>query len=687
VTVKLFGVMFYAIAGFLMAAAPAWVGRRGHAVATPALPVSPHPVASDPNRSILPVLASVAGVAALFVTHSQAAQLPWVVILGVMGVYLAQKIQNEAAALESASALLLGLIVGGTLIWWNPLAFRPPEQGAPDRMLVAVLIALFIVALLARRAAPDSPTRVWPGAEKILLTAWALIAVWLSVTLTVFTEGVTRATAWHHWSAYIGPAELLLEGVRPLVDMPVQYGTGPTVLIAALCGTDCWPGAWASFAFAIAAHTLLIGVFVFLVRPRDGRWPLLGTALLLAAALAACIFWSAWPLIDSSPVGTPSVSGMRFLPAELMLAWILFSPRRLPRAWVPLAHLGWLCCWLWSPEAGFQATLIWWPIALFDRASPGPLAPRLWQLSRTAAGLLSLGAASILAVVIIIRLVAGDWPSMRLFAAYLLAPPNESTFRLDGTLWFFLLTTLLGLLTAWQAWRQSGDDQRFRQSLGLQLLLWGASSYYLGDSSDNNLLNMLPFMVPVLTDTLAQAPLAFSRWLSATLLAAVLGWLPFINWQAWQAGLSSGRLLDLDIGRQLATFRYKSMSPEFATATQRWRSAAAPLPYASAARLIRQIEARGEPWTVFDRNNLLPYDRSGPPWLAAHGPANLLPLRSPERQETLARVARRLNRSGWIILADDYLYPDIMADIESVYRRTEEIPYEGYVAIRFEPRR
>ena len=49
-------------------------------------------------------------------------------------------------------------------------------------------------------------------------------------------------TAWHHWGAYIGPAQLVFAGVLPLHDIPLQYGFGPTMLLAASCKINCWSG-------------------------------------------------------------------------------------------------------------------------------------------------------------------------------------------------------------------------------------------------------------------------------------------------------------------------------------------------------------------------------------------------------------------------------------------------------------
>ena len=100
------------------------------------------------------------------------------------------------------------------------------------------------MALLARhchfeKTAQTSPQ---PGPVGAVVTLCGLFALGMGAAL--FSGALnpvgSAIYAWHHRGAYLSPVYALIGGGTPFRDFPVQYGMGPTLLLAAFCKGSCW---------------------------------------------------------------------------------------------------------------------------------------------------------------------------------------------------------------------------------------------------------------------------------------------------------------------------------------------------------------------------------------------------------------------------------------------------------------
>ena len=129
-----------------------------------------------------------------------------------------------------------------------------------------------------------------------------IIAVVMSFTTGVLSTPEIKITAWHHWGAYIGPAELALSGARIFYDFPAQYGFGPTLLIASACGNNCWIAMYFIAGGAALAFALL-GFFIISGLPVR---TLAALGVIVGATAVGCLLWVAYPPLVSSALVAPS---------------------------------------------------------------------------------------------------------------------------------------------------------------------------------------------------------------------------------------------------------------------------------------------------------------------------------------------------------------------------------------------
>lgn len=315
----------------------------------------------------------------------------------------------------------LALCVSATIPWWHR------QNGSLDisnfKLLAFGLVTFVLIHLFATQV-PIRESR-FPITWIIVYT---LLAAVLSFSTGVFTDSNASAflTLWHHWGAYVGPSELLLTGATIFHDFPVQYGLGPTALIANICANDCWKGMYFLAGSTTLAYSVLIAVLALALS--RNRWP--ERLAVLALCLATCFFWTAYPPSVASPLLCPSTTGLRFLPAVLLITYLFFAkqiehsePRMLiPQGlWVPGA--------LWSPESGFYVTFVWWPSYFLIRRGQGDFWSRAKGFANAALRLLSIGVGLVMFFMLHFTLFTmrnrhsmGSWPTpltLRLFSSWI----------------------------------------------------------------------------------------------------------------------------------------------------------------------------------------------------------------------------------------------------------------------------
>jgi len=544
----------------------------------------------------------------------------------------------RTAAVAAAGPALLS----ASLLWWVI-----PDMLAWWRVGSALGIAACMVWLTAGESGrAPATTRRWP------LPAAAATAAALLLMLAAPLDQTQRLlfSAWHHWGAYVGPVETMQAGLVPFRDIPLQYGAGPTALLR-LFAPD---SGYHAIRMVVMAATLA-GVFLVVdtcVALVEGAGP---QRLRLAAglvALAACMLWVAYPPSVGTPLATPSSFGLRFLPAWL-LVWVLV---RFPRARLAAA-LAWAGATLWSVESACYAAAIYWPIVFASEPlSATPWARRLLALGvRAAAATLGLA----LAWVTVFWLVSDSLPSLRLYVLYALYPPGPLPINASGPVVWLLALLAFGFFTLAVA-RPTSSAQR-GVHIGLLTLL-AFSSYYLGRSHDNNVMNLMPAMALLLSAlTAAWHGQGSSQRYTALWLVPVVAFIPLFGFHAWkQVGAS-----------QALSMTFESAGPDDlsqAVAHARHRSA--------------------EGIDVLDdlrRNDNFEFQGPAGAWNALHPLSNFQFLPSADRREFLRRGRERMGRAGWLIVHVSRMDEPLLDDYRAVYRVESQQTFGRYVAIRWVP--
>jgi hypothetical protein len=579
-------------------------------------------------------------------------------------------------ALHGFSATLLACTIGATLVWWRR---QQPGIETTTNELLLFAVALVVSGSILQSERPAKPISFREGA--IFLGTYAAVAAYISYSLATTADPNVLITLWHHWGAYIDPSELVIAGARLFHDIPAQYGAGPTLLLASVCGSDCWGAIYWVISTTTFAYSLLIGIMAWLVASGD-RYR---NTLLLMLCIVTCMFWTAYPPVSSSPSITPSTSGMRFLPAAILAGWILFTANKDFAFRNIGGHLLWILGAVWSPEALFHVTAVWWPVYLFDCAMTGPnQTGRFDRLIRGAGHLALLATGTIFIVCLVYYLIYGVLPVPRYFIAYMLYPPGPLPINPRGTIWYFVFSMALSVYVAWTGWRLTGNATRFRRSLTLQLLAFSTFSYFLGRSHDNNLLNVLPFIMLMLLDTLTNAKGIFNRQAAAITLASLLAWLAVFGWGPWQEAYRSGHLTELGFSATLAKLAYNDSETRSGMLIR--NAALSKEQIDQTTQLMDELSSHGESFLVLDQNFLLQPHYPAHPWSAIQSATNFEGLPSAMRREFLQHTADRLHRSGWLIIARSHNLNTWLDDFDSVYDRTGQIDLDTVYAIRFSPK-
>jgi hypothetical protein len=477
--------------------------------------------------------------------------------------------------------------------------------------------------------------------------------------------------AWHHWGAYLAPVEAWLAGGAPYRDFPVQYGMGPTTVLAIVCGSDCWSGIYYTTVVANALYfSVLAGCAVILTAGRSQGM----RSLALAALFCATFMWTAFPMDVGSTVMTPSVAGLRFLPiAALLLQILIAESSGQRRDWI--GHAIWLCDLFWSPEAAFFGTLIWWPyLAIRDAASAQTSRESWIALLRGAArGVLAFAAGMIVVAAAVWLLSAGAARPAD-FLAYILAPPGPLPINPAGTIWLALAVILLAL----HALVGTGRSTHGRILYACLLGFLAAGTYYLSRSHDNNILNLFPLMVILLLASVQSggsddARPAFADAFVRTVLAATVAFVTTANWSSWAEGAATEGARNIGPSRLIARF------------TPQLQDQPRMIP-ADALRGLAYLRSRNAGAVMFiDENKLIPWHAPGATWTGVNDVANYDPFSKAMITRYVCRGALAYNRSGWI-LVDEHDFAAWVPVFEAGYVVREQIPFGAYRAYHLSPR-
>jgi hypothetical protein len=554
-----------------------------------------------------------------------------------------------------------------------------------------------------RDATPDAPpdhaqVRAVPQRGISLpFLVYGALAAWLCFGTFALEQATGVYSAWHHWGAYIGPAELTLSGAHLFADFPAQYGLGPTMALAATCGSDCWLAMYRlTGLFNLGSALLVAWMALMLLGPAR---TLVGECIALCLALVCSLLWTSLPSNLVSPLVFPSVNGMRFLPVEALLACCLLEARSDRRKFRWWGTGLWCVGVLWAPESAFYCTLLWWPFRLsrlLGERREGGIA-LVWPLVRSGLGLLA-GLALLCGVFLLTyRAVYGESPTALGLFVYIQNPPAPLPVEIHGAVLFSLAVLVLAagnlLVSALKAARRCVWGNESATEFALLLTCYGTWSYFLlGRSHDNNILNLSPMFL-LLTLSLALRG-ARAEWRSAAraVCASYLGWTVVMGWSLWGVALDQGRLLRFDPSSALGHFDYADPAQGRMLKAQ-WRTLLSPTIDLSDALATLAAMQRG-PAEVIN----MPFDmpRTAPDrvWNAYHSPENYAGMSAAVRRDFLRRTHQHLQRCGWMVI-DSALGDGVggmpskaewLADFEPFYDMDRKLQFGGYSAYHFLPK-
>lgn len=573
----------------------------------------------------------------------------------------------------------LSIVASTTLLWWlNP---QSTESGINYLQTGLVLSGILIITNLQLTQYKKLNSRL------ILISSiWAYIIFSAFFCLTTLTTRAPIAVhmIWHHWSAYLGPAKLFASGAKIFYDFPAQYGLGPTVLLSMACKSDCWEWAFTIFGVMSFAYALTIGLIIYILSRRE---VLLGS-ILLAAGFFACIFWTSFPPLLSSPVTTPSTSGMRFLIPTILAGWLVFiidSHREEKNLFITLAHLIWFAGILWSPEAGFCSTIVWAPAYVLIKS-------RILLKRYSAIKSFVIASANLIAIFICIvafstvtfKIALGYWPEPAVYLAYVLHPPGPLPVNPRGSIWFFGIAILISAATIIESFKNGKFEREGVKAWILQLLAISTFSYFLGRSHDNNILNLMPCIILILSCSISTSKNSLIRFSSAISVSAIICFAYLFNWSGvW------GFAVDSRHYRVLSNLGYaepKVFNLQTLGVIYKEEDASLPEKLNSLSSLIDEITAKGESFDLLDRFLILPPTKYNNSWSALHAPENYTHIPSNLRTQYVERTKNTLSKDGWLIIADNFDATQWLKSYDYAYKRTGTRSIMGYHAIHFTPR-
>lgn len=559
---------------------------------------------------------------------------------------------------------LAGLLLFAPVVWWT----RTAELGPAAALLFGFLaLAAGYLPRLKGATVPTAP------ASKLLTGMLIALLVGIAVGLLTapFGSWLAISFAWHHWSAYLAPVDAWLAGGMPFRDFPLQYGIGPTTLLAATCGSNCWSGIyWTTIVANALYFSVLAGCVLVLTAgsSRGLRW------LSLVALWCATFVWTAFPAQLGTVAMTPSVAGLRFLPVAALMLHVVSAERSArERRWI--GHAIWLWSIFWSPETAMFATLIWWPYLALRNAADAPAARGRWiaMVHGALRGVVALVVAGAALALFIAWLSAGAARPGDYFA-YILYPPGRLPIHPTGPEWLALAAILLALCGL----VGSGKSGRGRQLYVCLLGFLGAGTYYLSRSDDNNILNLFPVLVVLLTACIRVDPAGdsgrdFAAAFVRTVLAAMVAFMAFAGLASWIDGARTDGLFNIGPSRLIARLTPEPGSQPQMVSTQVLRG----LTY------LRQRNAGAV--VLLNANKVIPAHAVGQGWTGVNNVPNVESLPRAVVTRYVCRGALVYRRPGWL-LVDERKYHSWLSMFEAGYVVQADATFGPYRAYYLSPR-
>jgi hypothetical protein len=548
-------------------------------------------------------------------------------------------------------------------IWWSDAPAKlPPWQW----VLFAILAAAAGCAVHFGRFTGAGKTDEARAAVMPAFIFAALVALAIGWITAPFDVDTIAHTAWHHWGAYLSPVDLLLSGGTPYRDFPVQYGIGPTLLLAASCGNDCWAGMFnvvlvtnALYFGTLAACTAIITTGMV----RGIRW------LSWVAMFCAALFWTAFPAEFSTSMATPSAVALRFLPLAFQLLFVLYCEKN-PQQPKHLGHLIWLLNSFWSIESAVFASVLWWPWLAYRAHQKREASISIVQLLGRYAvmGALALLVSTAL-MLTLFRLGFGVWPEPVSIFAYFQHPPGPLPPNPLGPLGLVIMLTALTVQTLLRGRARDGGTL-----YACLIAMLASFSYYLSRSHDNNILNLLPFVLLVTLCLLpkvgerSESEREFNTGFATMFVMATIAFVATFNFSAWSEVTRSKGQLETGPRPLLRQFSPSASDPSAVISKD-----------ARGLIALARRNSRTAP-VLFDKRAVMPRAEAGRAWTSVNSIANYSPLPQPLVSNYIGRGAETYRLSGWLIVEDGRYaqWPEYFAtayDVKPIMRKGRHVAY------------
>jgi len=603
----------------------------------------------------------------------------------LLSLYIGRKTPD---AKYQTSAIFLGLLISSFTAFWMHNDHNRLSLGVLEAVQFFSITAFFYWILERQQVSTLSLLQRRVGYWLSSL-GFGIALVYLALQTGTNTQ-IDSFYQWHHWGAYIGQAELLVQGIVPFNDIPLQYGLGPASLIALSCKANCWIALYWIVSVAAIVFTILIAL-LGLKLSKVKSPACIGMVLLLG--LLTSLLWPPYQNGILSISTFPSVSALRFLPSLLMLCALIFDPLKNIIGYFsrPLRTLLLLALWLlafaWSPEAGIQSSILWVPYYTWNRVKYKQGFKLLESMFLAA---LELFIAFVLGVGLMSACFYGffkEWPQLSQYLTYLHSLPGApEKVNSNGLIWY-----VIACCGIWLYWIRGNRSHQSQLSVWLVALLCFANfTYFLSHNHDSVIADLSPYFLLLLLAIYGHSQQGALRSLVSMVIAGCIGWTTLMV--GWGTVLT-GALQDA----QSSPSAFFSVAPhklidQFNRETQdpfRFipRSAVEKLKSAELNQTLQYLHAQfHEPIEVFDQWMLINAQEAYPPWNGFHGPVTSSPLPPANRDAYLDRVAKKLQRSGWILFDKDFAMDDYLRNYDGAYSRTRELDFPHYHAIRYEPK-
>jgi len=362
---------------------------------------------------------------------------------------------------------------------------------------ILILPLLLVITLICFKSLADSPRQRAPS-EKILYFTSVLFIFYLCGR-PYLIDGAFL----HHQSFYVGPIELVKQGGSLLWDVPSQYGLLNIYLSSKInLGTT-----WQTFLvinklFVLSEALILFIIISYIFRGVTG----LLFSLLLTCAAIFC--WSGYIENMAGPFPYPSVGAFRFIWCFVAIA-LNFIFVQLDntdkRALTACGTAIWTLSVFWSIESAIYVSAIWLSF-YFTRqlcAHKKITTINLLHSSIKTLRLFVLPFIVFITISVIYYFRLGHYPDWFCYIEYALAYSNgfgSMPINPHGGVSLLIAIFLAGTIITCLCIRERSKHAPFMASALAGF--WVVASYFVSRSHENNIANLMPFIVFLSSATL-----------------------------------------------------------------------------------------------------------------------------------------------------------------------------------------